>query len=139
MPMKKLIQTLLLFFLFSLQVRAELAVIGNLNSPVTSLSKQEVQDIFMGRTRSLPNGNFALPLDFQELRADFYTKLTARPIEQINAYWARIMFSGQGSPPMTLPDEQAVLKTVSENKGALAYVDSKRVNPKLVRVLLILE
>lgn len=139
MPMKKLIQSLVLFFLFSLQVRAEIAVIGNLNSPVISLSKQEVQDIFMGRTRSLPNGNFALPLDFQELRTDFYTKLTARPIEQINAYWARIMFSGQASPPVTLPDEMAVLKTVSENKSAIAYVDSKRVNPKLVRVLLILE
>ena len=90
----------------------------------------------MGRTRVLPNGNFALPLDFQDLREPFYTQLTDRPLAQINAYWARLMFTGQASPPMQLPDEAAVLKTVEDNKGAIAYVDSKTVNPKRVRILL---
>lgn len=81
----------------------------------------------MGRSRVLPNGKFALPLDQSLLRPDFYQKLTARPIEQINAYWARIIFTGQGSPPALLPDDRAVLKTVSENEGAIGYVNKTSV------------
>lgn len=129
----------LCLLLLPLSLQAELAVIGNLDSTVKSLSKREVQDIFMGRSRVLANGNFVLPLDFSELRSEFYTKLTNRPIEQINAYWARIMFSGQASPPLSLPDEISIIHTVTENKSAISYLDLKHVDPKQVRVLLILE
>jgi hypothetical protein len=136
--MKNLIFGLCLL-LIPLSLSAEIVVIGNLNSPVNNLSKREVQDIFLGRTRALPNGNFVLPLDLVELRSNFYLLLTNRPIEQIDAYWARIMFSGQNTPPINLPDEQAMLKTIAENTGAIGYMDKRKINEKLVRVLLILE
>lgn len=136
--MKNLIFGLCLLFI-PLSLSAEIVVIGNLNCPVNSLSKREVQDIFLGRTRALPNGNFVLPLDLVDLRSSFYLTLTNRPIEQINAYWARIMFSGQNSPPINLPDEQAMLKTIAENTGAIGYMDKRKIDEKRVRVLLILE
>ncbi len=133
----------LLFFLFLLMLpislQAEIAVIGNLESTVKSLTKQEVQAIFMGRSRVLENGNFVLPLDFSELRSEFYYKLTNRPIEQINAYWARIMFSGQASPPLSLTDELSIIHTVTENKSTISYLDLKHVDHRQVRVLLILD
>ena len=103
------------------------------------MTRKEVKDVFMGRTRLLPNGSFALPVDQHGLRSDFYQALTNRPIEQINAYWARIMFSGQASPPMKLPDSQAVVNVVTENKGAIGYVDQKQVDEALIKVLLILQ
>jgi len=74
-------------------------------------------------------------LDQSELRPDFYLKLTSRPVEQINAYWARIMFSGQASPPSMLANDQAVLKTVTENEGAIGYVNKESV-ANGVRILL---
>ena len=45
------------------------------------------------------------------------------------------MFSGQATPPMNLPDSQAVIKVVMENKGAIGYVDSEMVNENDVQVL----
>ncbi|OAI23177.1 hypothetical protein A1355_21980 [Methylomonas koyamae] len=118
--------------------QAELAVIAHINNNIDSLTAQQVQDIFMGRVRTFPNGKFALPMDqSSSLRAEFYEKLTGRPVEQINAYWARIMFTGQASPPQQLPDDKAVMQTVRENEGAIGYIDKTRVD-KTVRVLLLL-
>ncbi len=135
--MKKILITFFLFF-FAISTQAEIVVIGNLKNNLLSLNSIQVEDIFMGRTRSLPNGRFALPVDQSTLRSEFYQKLTARPIEQINAYWARIMFTGQTSPPMILPDDNAVLSMVNENKDAIGYIDRKNINNNNVRILLIL-
>ena len=128
---------LLLLLLSSALVKAELAVIVNKNNSDNLTSKQ-VQDLFLGRTRTFPNGNIALPIDQALLRADFYQQLTQKPIEQINAYWARILFTGQASPPQQLNDDQAALQTVQENKAAISYIEKAHVNAN-VRVLLILK
>ncbi|WP_064026055.1 MULTISPECIES: hypothetical protein [Methylomonas] len=128
----------LLLVLYMPLAQAELAVIAHINNNIDSLTAQQVQDIFMGRVRTFPNGKFALPMDqSSSLRAEFYEKLTGRPVEQINAYWARIMFTGQASPPQQLPDDKAVMQTVRENEGAIGYIDKTRVD-KTVRVLLLL-
>lgn len=133
--MRKILIPLLLI-MFS--VHAEVAVIANQRNSVESLTPKQVQDIFLGRTRTFPDGRYALPIDQSSaLRAEFYQKLTDRPIEQINAFWARIMFTGQASPPLQLPDDAAVLKTVRENEGAIGYVEKSHLD-KTVRVLLLL-
>lgn len=133
----KLLIIFLLFF--SSGLLADIAVIGNLDNKLISMTKKEVKAVFMGRTRSFPNGSFALPLDQPELRSSFYNYLTGRPIEQINAYWARIMFSGQASAPMKLPDSQAIIKVVSENNGAIGYIEKENINEAAVKILLILK
>jgi ABC-type phosphate transport system substrate-binding protein len=128
---------LLALLLLISSARAEVAVIANSRSGLDALTAKQVQDIFLGRTRTFPDGRYALPVDQSPLRAEFYQKLTSRPVEQINAYWARIMFTGQASPPLQLPDDAAVLKTIRENEGAIGYVDKSRLD-KTVRVLLLL-
>lgn len=127
---------LALLYLLMSTAHADVAVIVHPNNKLESLAPQQVQDIFLGRTRTFPNGKFALPIDqSSELRADFYRMLTSRPIAQINAYWARIIFTGQASPPLQLPDDTAVLQTVRENEGAIGYVNQSSVDES-VRVVL---
>jgi ABC-type phosphate transport system substrate-binding protein len=134
--MQKIIIVFFLIF-FATLAQAEIVVIGSLKNNLQSLNSIQVEDIFMGRTRSLPNGRVAQPVDLVTLRSEFYQKLTLRPIEQINAYWARIMFTGQASPPMVLPSDKSVLAIINENKDAIGYVDRKSVDSS-VRILLIL-
>lgn len=124
--------------MFMSSAQAELAVIVHIKNNIDNLTAKQVQDIFLGRTRLFPSGKFALPIDQSSLlRAEFYEKLTGRPVEQINAYWARIMFTGQASPPQQLPDDEAVLQTVRDNEGSIGYIDKTRVD-KTVHVLLLL-
>lgn len=130
--------TFILLLLICPVVRADIAVIANIDSGLSAMTKQEVEEIFMGRTRILSNSDVVLRLDQSELRSDFYLKLTNRPIAQINSYWSIILFSGKASKPMQLFDDQTVIKTVSKNKGAIGYIDSKNADKKLVRILLIL-
>ncbi len=122
MAMKNFILSCFILLL-STQSVSEIAIITNLQNSQQQLSPLQVQDIFMGRTRAFPNGKFAITFDQQALRNDFYQKLTNRPIAQINAYWARLMFSGQTSPPAKLPDDQSVIKVVQENAGAIGYIN----------------
>lgn len=127
----------IILLLFCSTLKADIAVITNIDNHLV-LTKQEIEEIFMGRTHTLSNGDFVLPLDHNDLRSEFYLKLTNRPIEQINSYWARILFSGQASPPPKLPDDAAVINTVIKNKSAIGYIDNKNANTKLIHVLFIL-
>jgi hypothetical protein len=136
--MMKRIFTTFFLILFATTTQAEIVVIGNLEG-IESLSFTQVENIFMGRMRSLTNGQVAEPIDQSDLRAEFYEKLTSKPIEQIDAYWARITFTGQSSKPDILPNDNKVLARVGgKDKGnAIGYIDRKSLN-NTVRILLIL-
>ena len=125
--------------LLSTHTAAEIVVIGNLQNSHQELTILQVQDIYMGRTRAFPDGKLAYPFDQTDLRPEFYLKLTQRPVAQINAYWARLMFSGQTSPPTKLPDDQSIIKIVQEHEGAIGYIDKENVDESTMRILLILE
>jgi ABC-type phosphate transport system substrate-binding protein len=114
---------------------AEMVVIVNKNNKISNIELSNLQDIYMGRLRAFKDGNLALPIDQAKLRADFYQKLTQRPIEQINAYWARIMFSGEASPPRIELDDASVISIVKANSGAIGYISIENTN-KEVKVLL---
>ncbi|MEE9424738.1 MAG: hypothetical protein V3V18_07135 [Methylococcales bacterium] len=133
---------LLLFLLLSnsaLLASAEIVVIGNLDNELTSLTKKQVQEIFLGRTRNYSNGVRALPFNVPDLRIEFYEKLTNRPIEQINAYWARLIFSGQASPPSDRPDQKSVINTVKNAKGVIAYIERKQLDETQIKLLYVIE
>jgi hypothetical protein len=140
MPMlmkKVLIILMLLAININLAADNHVVIIGNRHSSVKALASNQIQDIYMGRKRAFPDGKMALPIDQATLRPFFYEKMAHRPIEQIDAYWARIIFSGQSAPPLVLPDDNAVIKAVSENEGAIGYIKKANVNKK-VHVLFIL-
>ena len=82
-------------------------------------------DLYMGRYVIFPNGVMALPIDQpvdSEIREEFYKKLTGKSVPQVNAYWAKLIFTGRASPPRVMPDIEAILRVVRENKDAIAYV-----------------
>jgi len=116
----------------------ELVVVVNPASGVERLSRAEVVNLFLGRTRRLPSGLMALPVDQPEAsaeRADFYRTLVGKDLADINAYWARLLFSGQASPPRQTERSEEVLELVRLNKGAVGYVDAAKVDRR-VRVVL---
>jgi len=130
------------FFVFLLPifaVRAEIVVITHIDNSIPDMTKTEIQSIFMGRKRTFSNGLKAMPFDLLDMREQFYPLLTSRSIQQIDAYWARIIFSGQGMPPIELPSAQLVLSMVQSNQAAIAYIDRHSIGESRVRVLLSLE
>lgn len=107
-----------------------LVVIVNAKTPTPALTNKEVADLYLGRTRVLPNGQRIDPLDHPAaaaVRARFYKALTGKAITDINAYWARLLFTGQSSPPQAMPDAAALIEAVRTTPGAMAYVEQGQV------------
>jgi ABC-type phosphate transport system substrate-binding protein len=104
----------------------DITIIAHSKNEMGELTRKQIADIYMGRITSLPNGSIPLPLDYQgdsAVRARFYQSITGKNMAQINAYWARLSFTGQANPPRRLPDKAAIMQVVEKNQDALGYVD----------------
>jgi ABC-type phosphate transport system substrate-binding protein len=115
-------------------VAADFVVIANPASGVDKLSKDEVVNIYMGRSKRLPSGISALPIDVVNPlseKSKFYSAMVAKELPEVNAYWARLMFSGQASPPRIAENSDEALEIVGSNKGAIAYIDRKKVDKRV--------
>jgi len=127
--------------LFGESSHAELVVIANPHSGIDKLSKDEVINLYMGRTRKFANGMNAMPIDLnssENEKAQFYALLVGKEVAEINSYWARLRFSGQGSPPVQAESMEEVLRIVAENKAAIGYVDKKKLD-KRVRLIYVFD
>ncbi|MDO8862824.1 hypothetical protein Q6D67_14025 [Haliea sp. E1-2-M8] len=109
--------------LLGASARAELVVIMHPDSAPPRLDRQAIVNIFMGRHFRLPGGGAVVPVDSQCCREEFYRGLVDKTLPEINSYWARLVFSGRGSPPQQIADSAEVLELVSQNPGLIGYVE----------------
>jgi ABC-type phosphate transport system substrate-binding protein len=118
--------------------RADVVVIVSAKSHVTSLSAEQTARIFLGKVSSFPDGGDALPIDQPQGRAirdEFYTKVVHKNSSQLAAYWAKVIFTGDGRPPVMLENNTAVRKAVANDPNAIGYIDKSAVN-RSVKVIL---
>jgi ABC-type phosphate transport system substrate-binding protein len=112
-----------------------IAVIGNPGSPIKNLSLPQIMSLYTGRQDSAFDSFSAVPLDQpngSELRAEFYRSITGQSETQINAFWARLAFSGRAIPPRPMMDSAAVIKRVASDPHAIGYVEKETVTKDVV-------
>jgi hypothetical protein len=100
-------------------------VIVNKQSELSELNQKQVISLFLGRARNFPNGHVAKPFDYMTgsiIRELFFETLTGKQISDIDAYWARLSYSGRAFPPKELRSAQEIMDEVSRNKSAISYV-----------------
>lgn len=117
---------------------AELVVVVNTRSGVESLSREQVVNIFMGRHRLFPHGGRAVPLDApadSPERTQFYRLLINKEPQEVNAYWARLVFTGRTQPPLEQPSTKAVIDRLETDPRAIAYVDDALVTRNMQMVM----
>lgn len=110
---------------------AELIVIAHPDAPITSLSKEEVARIFLKKRRTFPNGDEIVPLsqpDFPEKDDEFFFRISEKKRIQLNAYWARLLFTGKGRPPLNGKNDQQILQSVAQNPKFVGYIDASSLN-----------
>ena len=118
--------------------QAEVVVIVSAKSPITSLTAEQTARIFLGKTSTFPDNSAATPIDQREgsaIRDEFYNKVVHKTPSQVAAYWAKIIFTGDGRPPDMLDSDGAVRRAVAKDPGAIGYIDRQSVN-RTVRVIL---
>lgn len=142
--MMKFLRQLLILAVFGILCcgdgKAEIVVVVDARSGVEFLTQDEVINIFMGRHRKLPTGMAAMPIDQPlagGLRAEFYRKLVDKDLADINAYWARLYFSGKTRPPIQADSASEVLSYVTGYPGAVGYLERKQADAR-VKIVLVL-
>ncbi len=114
--------------------RADMVVVMSASSGVERLSRDQVVNIFMGRYRKLPDDTVAAPLDVGQdtpERQYFYRHLLNKTLAEINAYWARLLFSGKTAAPEEVASQRKVLERVAHDPHAIGYVDRQHLNERV--------
>jgi ABC-type phosphate transport system substrate-binding protein len=126
----------LIFFVLQ-TASAGVAVIGNPGLSVDSITAAQVADIFLGKMPKLADGTSITVIEHQEgdsVKDEFYNKVVGKSPSQLKAYWAKLVFTGEGVPPKEYAGDKAVKDRVAATPGAIGYVNDDSVD-KSVKVL----
>jgi len=116
---------------------ADVVAVVSSKNPVTSLSKSQVADIFLGKTVRFPDGVPAVPIDQEEgspAREEFYATFMGKSPAQIKSHWTKIIFTGRGQPPRAVSNSAEVRKLIAANPQAIGYIERSAVDDR-VKVL----
>lgn len=116
---------------------ADVVVVVSAKSPASKLTKEQVADIFLGRSTTLPGAGQAVPLDQaagSKVRDEFYSKVTGQTAAQVKTLWAKLSFSGKGTPPKALNSDDEVKAQLADNPNAIAYIDKSKVDASVKTV-----
>lgn len=136
-PLLRLTLALVLLALHGLALAAPLLVLVQTASPIQTLTRQELADIYLDRNNARSTSG-AVPLDRAEapLRERFYRGLGISP-SAVRSHWAKRVFTGRGRPPVAIPAAELSL-ALSQQKNALVYADASE-RPPHTRVVAVLE
>jgi ABC-type phosphate transport system substrate-binding protein len=110
---------------------ADVVTVVSSASVVTSLSKAQVTDIFLGKVSRFPDGTQAVPVDQEEgssARDEFYLAYAGKSAAQMKSHWAKIIFTGRGQPPKTVSNSVDVRKLIAGNPQAIGYIERSAVD-----------
>jgi ABC-type phosphate transport system substrate-binding protein len=114
-------------------------VIVNEANPVTSLSRQQVSDMFMKQTRQWEEGGDVHPVDQPAValvRDAFSRAVHGKPASAVASWWGQQMFSGRAVPPPQRGTDRAVNTFVRGDTLAIGYVNpgTAEAGVKVVRI-----
>lgn len=129
---------LILLLSTSTHAVTQLAVVVSQQSPIAKMDAQALQAVFLGLLTQNPELRNLKPVDLMtgETRDFFYQNLVGRNRHQMQSYWSRMTFTGRGTPPAEVTDEQ-IIEELKKNPTLIAYVPVESVG-KDVRILMLI-
>lgn len=121
-----LVAVITLVSLYSLPVLAQVVVIVH-PSNSAELNKSDITRIFLGKSTSFPNSNKAKAINqdvSSAVRQSFDSDILGRPTSQVQAYWNKLLFTGNGTPPDELANDADVINLVASDPSAIGYIDA---------------
>ena len=131
MKMKKQMLAAALLTTVCVVVRAEVAVIVHPSIGFNELSDDNISRLFLGKAKSFPNGEMAIPINQDEgsaSRTKFQDTLVKKNASQYKAYWSQLVFTGKGTPPKDAGKDADVKKLIGSNPNMIGYIDAAQVD-----------
>jgi len=90
-----------------------------------ALDQDAIQRIFLGKTRAFPGGGEAVAISAKEgspEEAEFTEKVLSKSPKQLKAYWAKMVFTGKGTPPRQIDSAAEMVKLISANPNLIGFI-----------------
>lgn len=121
-----LVQTLL-------PVQAEVAVIvsPDNNNTYTSIDKELVARIFLGKVSKFPDGTQVKPVNLKQsnyLREAFNRDFLSKTESQLGRYWSRMRFSGKAALPKEVMSADEMKLVIANDPNLIGYIDAMDVD-----------
>lgn len=122
-----LIMRLLMIGVASAQDTVSFKIIVNPSNDISSMTKEQLSDLFLKKVTQWENGRKALPVDqvtSSPIREKFSKEIHEKSVTAINSYWRQKIFSGRDVPPPEKSSDADVLAYIAENADAVGYVSA---------------
>ena len=105
---------------------ADLKVIANLNVSVSSVSADELRNIFLVTKTSLSGGSHVEPVLSKggPTHEAFLKRYLGKTDAALNTYYRSLVFTGKAFMPTMLGSDAEVAAYVAKTKGAIGYVSA---------------
>jgi len=124
----------LLSLMFCASAFANAAVVVVANPGANDIDAGTIKKVYLGKAKSLNIEALELE-DGNPLKAEFHSKVTGKTEAQLQAYWAKKVFTGKGNPPKELTSSALVKSAVANQSNAIGYIDESEVDSS-VKVIL---
>jgi ABC-type phosphate transport system substrate-binding protein len=103
---------------------ADYTVIANKDVSTSSLSKQELQAIFLGEKTRWDDGKHItiINLETGDVQKSFLQAIVEKTPSQYENYWKKLIFTGKATAPKSTTDQSNVIEFVAGQQGAIGYV-----------------
>lgn len=106
--------------------QADIAVVVHPSNNNT-LEKTQIKRMYLGQLKVFPDNSRVKPIDQEEgslIREMFASSVLGKSSQQLKTYWAKLMFTGQGNPPVVEKSDRDVKQAVADDPSAIGYIDA---------------
>ncbi|WP_374349519.1 hypothetical protein [Chitinimonas sp.] len=112
-------------------VAAEMVVVAGAKSPLGSLNKDQLIEIYLSKVKNLSGVAVQPSLPASgAVREVFLSQVLGKSDAQARAYWAKLAFTGRGGPPREVSNQDELLQQLQRDPGMLAVME-KSANSEL--------
>ena len=101
----------------------DVVLVANQTVPVTTLSKQDVKNIFLKKKKNVGGVTIKLAvLKDDKITKQFLKSYVGKTPSQFSSYYKKLVFTGKGRPPKSMSSEAEMIAYVVRTSGAMGYV-----------------
>ena len=97
-------------------------VIAHESAPITRISKDELKNIFTGKTKYWEGGEAIVIIYVDKVADEVLQSACGMNSSAFKTFWQRLAFSGRATPPKKADDVAGAIALVKSTKGAIAVV-----------------
>jgi ABC-type phosphate transport system substrate-binding protein len=106
-------------------IPAEEAVFVHGTSAIASLSDDDLKGYYLGKKASWPDGSKVVVVVLKDGSShDNLMKILGKNTSQFSTGWKKLVFTGKGSMPEQVANEDELVAFIARTPGAIGYADA---------------